>query len=74
MFSIFLAFAIGISTSNFGSLVRYKIPAMPFYVASLFIINHYNKLRDKRLYKTEFFIKSELIETESLEKEKPLLV
>ncbi len=74
MFSIFLAFAIGISTSNFGSLVRYKIPAMPFYVASLFIINHYNKLRDKRLYKTEFFIKSELIETESSEKEKPLLV
>lgn len=37
-FSIFFAFSIGLTTSNFGSLVRYKIPAIPLYVASLFII------------------------------------
>ncbi len=54
LFSLFLAFAIGISTSNFGSLVRYKIPAMPFYVASLFIISYYDKQRNKKLLKTEF--------------------
>lgn len=53
IFSLFLAFAIGISTSNFGSLVRYKIPAMPFYVASLYIISYLDSLRDKKLYKTE---------------------
>jgi hypothetical protein len=37
-FSIFFAFSIGLTTSNFGSMVRYKIPAMPFYIGSLFII------------------------------------
>ncbi len=40
-FSMFFAFAVGLTTSNFGSLVRYKIPVMPFFVASLFIIRHY---------------------------------
>jgi hypothetical protein len=34
---------VGLATANFGSLVRYKIPLMPFYVASLFIIRHYDK-------------------------------
>ena len=39
-FSLFFSFSVGLTTSNFGSLVRYKIPAIPFYVASLFIIYH----------------------------------
>lgn len=37
VFSIFFAFAIGISTYNFGSLVRYKIPALPFYGIAMLI-------------------------------------
>lgn len=37
-FSLFFAFSVGLTTSNFGSLVRYKIPAIPFFVLSLFII------------------------------------
>jgi hypothetical protein len=40
IFSMFFAFSVGISTSNFGSLVRYKIPAIPFFVASLYIIRY----------------------------------
>lgn len=36
-FSLFFAFCIGLTTANFGSMVRYKIPAMPFYLASLII-------------------------------------
>lgn len=48
-FSLFFAFSVGLTTSNFGSLVRYKIPAIPFFVASLFIINNtYNKIRKER--------------------------
>lgn len=39
-FSLTFAFAIGFSTYNFGSLVRYKIPMAPFYLAGLFIINY----------------------------------
>ncbi len=38
IFTFVFAFAVGISTSNFGSLVRYKIPCMPFYLAFLFIL------------------------------------
>lgn len=42
-FSIFFAFSVGVSTSNFGSLVRYRIPILPFYISSLYIINYYLK-------------------------------
>lgn len=38
VFTLVFAFAVGISTSNFGSLVRYKIPCLPFYTAFLIIL------------------------------------
>ena len=38
IFTLIFAFAIGISTSNFGSLVRYKIPCLPFFTAFLIIL------------------------------------
>ena len=38
IFSISFAFAVGIATYNFGSLVRYKIPLLPFYVAALVVL------------------------------------
>ncbi len=37
-FAVFFAFAVGLTTSNFGSLVRYKIPAMPFFLACILIV------------------------------------
>lgn len=40
VFALFFAFSVGLTTSNFGSLVRYKIPSVPFMMASLFIIRH----------------------------------
>jgi hypothetical protein len=43
VFSLTFAFAIGISTSNFGTLVRYKIPIMPFYLISIYVIRSYRK-------------------------------
>jgi len=33
-----LAFGVGIATANFGALVRYKIPLVPFYFSALFLI------------------------------------
>lgn len=48
MFSIVFAFAVGISTYNFGSLVRYKIPLYPFFVSGLFILLDYSKRERKR--------------------------
>ncbi len=47
-FSIAFSFAVGISTYNFGSLVRYKIPMIPFYLAGLFILHYYAKRARKR--------------------------
>lgn len=48
IFSFFFAFSVGFSTSNFGSLVRYKIPIIPFFVASVYIISYYAK-KDKEI-------------------------
>lgn len=48
MFSIIFALFVGATTLNFGSLVRYKIPALPFYVIGLFFILYFNnKLKAK---------------------------
>jgi hypothetical protein len=42
-FSIFFSFAVGLTTSNFGALVRFKIAYLPFLVSSLFILSVKNK-------------------------------
>jgi hypothetical protein len=53
-FALAFSFAVGISTYNFGSLVRYKIPMFPFYIAGLFILRYlaqqkqFNRRRRKR--------------------------
>jgi hypothetical protein len=48
IFSIFFSFAVGFSTWNFGALARYKIPALPFFAASLIILNYYASLYRKQ--------------------------
>jgi hypothetical protein len=47
VFSLILAFGVGIATANFGALVRYKIPLIPFYFSALFLIYSIAK-KDKR--------------------------
>jgi len=37
-FSLFFAFIVGVSSYNFGSLSRYKIPCTPFYMLFLMIL------------------------------------
>lgn len=49
LFSIVFALFIGASTLNFGTLVRYKIPCLPFYAISLFLI--YEKVKEKSYQK-----------------------
>ncbi len=38
IFAIFFAFSVAISTSNFGSMVRLRIPQIPFLLSGLLII------------------------------------
>ncbi len=53
IFSLFFAFSVGISTSNFGSLVRYRIPVLPFFVACLFIMDYYYKKNNQEFILNE---------------------
>jgi len=50
VFSIMFAFMVGLTTANFGALVRYKIPLIPFFLSALFIIiSRFNKQRAKNI-------------------------
>ncbi|MBI3500644.1 MAG: hypothetical protein HY063_02530 [Bacteroidetes bacterium] len=40
IFAVFFSFSVAISTSNFGALVRLRIPMMPFLLSGLVIINY----------------------------------
>jgi hypothetical protein len=46
VFSVFFAFSVGLTTANFGALVRYKIPAVPFYLSTILILYQRNKEND----------------------------
>lgn len=39
VFVIFFSFSVGLSTANFGALVRYKIPSIPFFMGLLMILD-----------------------------------
>lgn len=50
IFSILFAFMIGLTTSNFGALVRFKIPLIPYFVAALFLIEYFYEREKKTNY------------------------
>ncbi|MEM6523805.1 MAG: hypothetical protein AAF693_08440 [Bacteroidota bacterium] len=52
VFAIIFAFAVGISTYNFGTLARYKIPLLPFYFSGLVFIYHYSRLKSAKKLET----------------------
>jgi len=37
-YSLFFAFMVGLTTANFGALVRFKIAYLPFFISSLYIM------------------------------------
>jgi hypothetical protein len=48
IFALIFAFAVGISTYNFGTLSRYKIPLIPCYMISVCLILYLDKLNRER--------------------------
>jgi hypothetical protein len=44
MFSVFFAFVIGLTTANFGAMVRFKIPIFPFFLSALVILYFYDDI------------------------------
>lgn len=53
MFSLVFAIFVGSTTLNFGSLVRYKIPCLPFYLIALFLILDYHRNKKSPAVKRE---------------------
>jgi hypothetical protein len=51
IFSVIFAFAVGISSFNFGALSRYKIPCLPFYALAIILIYYKNIPAKKKLFK-----------------------
>ena len=56
IFTLVFAFAVGFSTFNFGALVRYKIPCLPFYFLFIFILykeNYKSIIKKKKSINTK---------------------
>ncbi len=49
IFSVIFAFAVGVTTYNFGSLSRYKIPCLPFYAIAMILIFYKHFPSDKKI-------------------------
>jgi len=47
IFAIFFAFSVAISTSNFGALVRLRIPLLPFFLSGLIIIEYVSRIKKR---------------------------
>jgi hypothetical protein len=47
LYTMFFLFSVGLATANFGALVRYKIPALPFFAAFLLLLLHKYKEEKK---------------------------
>ena len=45
LFTLLFGFGVGIASTNFGALVRYKIPLIPFYFTTMYLI--YRKTNKK---------------------------
>lgn len=51
LFALFFAFSVGLSTPNFGALSRLKIPCIPFFVASLFVLRHLYEIKTNKSFR-----------------------
>ncbi len=63
MFAIVFGVFVGASTINFGTLVRYKIPCLPFYAISLFLV--YEKVKERAIQRS--LAKAELSHANNIE-------
>ena len=50
IFTIIFAFAVGISSFNFGALSRYRIPCLPFYALALILIFYRYNPPEKNIF------------------------
>jgi hypothetical protein len=46
-FAVIFAFSVGLSTANYGAMVRYRIPALPFFINGLILILYFYREEKK---------------------------
>ncbi|HTM66295.1 MAG TPA: hypothetical protein VL093_08245 [Flavipsychrobacter sp.] len=54
IFTIIFAFAVGLSSGNFGALSRYRIPCLPFFGLALVLIYYKNNPLSKNILSFKF--------------------
>jgi hypothetical protein len=59
LFSLLFAFLVGATTPNFGALVRFKIPLIPFFVASMYIVQQLVRIKREKAMIGENIIMSD---------------
>ncbi|HQV50684.1 MAG: hypothetical protein IPI00_00415 [Flavobacteriales bacterium] len=47
-FALLFGFIVGVTTPNFGALVRFKIPLIPLYISALYLIKYLGQLKRVR--------------------------
>lgn len=65
IFGVLFAFLVAMSTSNFGALVRLRIPAIPFFLAGLVLVEYLSRERDKqkKMQKHRHYASSKVVYT-----------
>jgi hypothetical protein len=53
-FSLLYGFVAGFTSYNFGALDRYKIPALPFFMITLILVNFYKDQDTSKLAESRF--------------------
>ena len=62
LFGLVFSFFVGVTTYNFGSLVRYKIQGYPFYIAAILLLYYLQSDVDEKKFKIKkIFIKKNSI-------------
>ncbi|ABG57358.1 hypothetical protein [Cytophaga hutchinsonii] len=51
LFGLLFSFLVGVTTYNFGSLVRYKIQGYPFYIVGILLLYYLQEPNDKKKFK-----------------------
>jgi hypothetical protein len=51
VFSLIFGYAVGVTAYNFGALVRFKIPGLPFFLMALILIRHVYALQKEKAEK-----------------------
>ncbi len=59
-YSVIFAIFVGATTLNFGTLVRYKVPCLPFYIIALFLIWEAAIIAKKNTQKATLLVETEL--------------